>query len=380
MAANLAVNLRGMDVVENGEALEQVAAEELGVDSLAFDDVIALLQEADLVTLRTTGASAWRLEERIPFHGSLYEVLGEVFEERAPADVEREAVALTHALAHAPRSLDDVRSEIPKRDLESILAVGQATQAMKELRLSDGTALLYSPFFIFENPATLQGIFEAHPITDVQVVLAALRGEQGMLVDFTNPVLRDMVARGLLLVPTISGAGGEASFAFLPYAVEPRYLGYEKAILDKAVQILACVRYGEHRAQATRIGNPAAVLRRLGESASDFTISPHSEHKRQYQTLHRLQIVSFIPSGSWVKVRLIDTEDNKRAVALALDLLEHGERIEGRGVNDSARELLTAGDRYNNPFKTIRDRAGETPLDSDAWSGLLDHMRGGVPL
>jgi hypothetical protein len=377
MAANLAVNLRGMDVISNGEALEQIAAEELGVESLVFRDVLGLLEEADMATTRQTGRSGFQIEERIPYHQDLYQVLGDLWQESRPADIEYETVALTNALAIAPRELDQIKSEIPSSDLQTILAVGTATQLMKELKLSDGTTLIYSPFFVFENPEVLKEIFESHENADVREIVRAIRGEQGLLVDFANPVLKDMVARGLLMTPTISGAGGDASFAFLPYTVAPEYRGLKKAVLDKAIQILACVRYGEHRGVATKINNPAALLRALSDPARNFTISAHSEHKRQYQTLYRLQIVDFVPSGDWVEVRLLDTDDNKKAVSLALDLLQHGEQISDRGLDENARRYLMAGDRFENPLKTIKDRQGGLHLSSDQWSTLAIALRGG---
>jgi hypothetical protein len=336
MAANLAVNLRGMDVIESGEALEQIAAEELGVESLVFSDVLDLLQEADMATVRRVNSASFKIEERVPYHQNLYEVLGQIWEDKRPLDIEHETIALTHALALAPRDLDQIRTEIPEADLQSILAVGEATQLMKELKLSDGTSLLYSPFFVFENPEVLKEIFEGHEIADVRQIVAAIRGEQGLLVDFSNPILKDMVSRGLLMTPTINGAGGKASFAFLPYTVDPQYRSVKKAILDKAIQVLACVRYGEHRGVQTKINNPAAVLRALLDPGRNFTISAHSEHRRQYQTLYRLQIVDFVSSGSWVEVRLLGTADNKKAVEIALDLLQHGEQMGDRGLSEEA--------------------------------------------
>jgi hypothetical protein len=219
--------------------------------------------------------------------------------------LEHETVALVHALAQSPREYEDVQAEIPKGDLKPILAIGEATQLIKALKLSDGTQLLYSPFFVFENPTVMREIFETHPHEDVNAVMAAIRGEQGRMVDENNAVMKDMVGRGLLMAPTISSAGGDAAFAFLPYAIDAQYLGAKKAILDKAIQILACVRYGEHRAVATKINDPGRILTVLLDPSRNFTIKPHSEHKRQYQTLYRLQIVDFVPSGSWVAVKLI---------------------------------------------------------------------------
>jgi hypothetical protein len=248
------------------------------------------------------------------------------------------------------------------------------------LKLSDGTQLLYSPFFVFENPTVMKEIYENHNVADVRRVMEALRAEQGLLVDEQSPVMKDMLARGLLLAPTIKGVGGDASFAFLPYVADRQFLGVKKAILEKAVQILACVRYGENRAVATRIQSPSAILRKLLDSSSDFTIKPHSEHSKQYYTLYRLQIVDFIPSGNWVAVKLIDTDDNKEAVQLALDLLMYQENVSTRGLDEQARELLAHGDQYTNAMATIQERKAQVQLAPDDWSALVKTARGGVIL
>ena len=380
MAANLAVNLRGLDVVDDPEALKQIAAQELGVESLAFTSVVEILEEAGMVRVRRVGRSKTVLDENVPYHQDLYELLGDIWEQRAPDEIERETVGLVNALAEAPRELDLVRAEIAAADLRPILAVGESTQLVKTLKLSDGTQLLYSPFFVFENPDVMREIYENHEIEEVRDVMTALRGEQGLLVDESNPVMNDMLARGLLLAPTIKGAGGDASFAFLPYVADREYLGIKKAVLEKAVQILACVRYGEHRAVATRIQVPGAILRKLLDPAANFTIKPHSEHRRQYYTLYRLQIVDFIQSGNWVAVKLIDTDDNKEAVRLALDLLMYQENVSTRGLDEEARELLAHGDQYTNAMATIRDRRSQVRLEADDWAVLAKAMRGGAIL
>lgn len=380
MAANLAVNLRGLDVVADANALKQIAAQELGVESLAFDSVVGVLEEAGMVRVRRPSPSKVQIDENVPYHQNLYNLLGEIWEQRAPSDLERETVGLVNALADAPRELEVVEAEIPKSDLGPILAVGESTQLVKTLKLSDGTHLLYSPFFVFENPTVMKEIYENHEVAEVRQVMEALRGEQGLLVDENNPVMKDMLARGLLLAPTIKGASGDASFAFLPYVADRQFLGVKKAILEKAVQILACVRYGEHRAVATRIQSPAAILRRLLDSSSDFTIKPHSEHSKQYYTLYRLQIVDFIRSGNWVAVKLIDTEDNKEAVQLALDLLMYQENVSTRGLDEQARDLLAHGDHYSNAMATIQERKAQVQLAPDDWSALVKTARGGVIL
>jgi hypothetical protein len=379
MAANLAVNIRGQDRIEDADALKEVAADELGVEPMLFDATLRLLEEADFIDVKTVGARR-RIEERVPVHEDLYDRLGEVWDQRKPSELQQELIAVMHGLAGAPRLLDDVAKALPSSDLDTILKVGEATELIKRVPLEAGQTMLYSPFFAFENPERLSDILATHPSEQVQQSLAQLRGKQGILVPDNDPILGDMAGRGLVMAPTINSAGGSATFAFLPYRLQSRLLTIEKAVLEKAVQILACVRYGEERAVATRITSPAAILRRLLDPSRDFTLNAHSEHRRQYFTLYRLQIVDFIPSGTWVKVKLFDTDDNVRAVRLAIDLLQYGEQMAERGVNEHAAQLLSHGERYEHSLATIVQRRDKLHYSADTWSHLSAAMRGDLPL
>jgi hypothetical protein len=380
MAANLAVNIRGRDVIGDADALKVIAAEELGVEPLLFKTILDLLQHADFVTVHKSGSKR-SIEERVPVHENLYDRLGQVWEERHPSELQEEMISVVNSLASTPILLDEAKEALPDSDLDTILAVGGSTELIKNLELDDGTTLLYSPYFAFEHPERLQGIFESHEIEEVRAAMAKLRGEQGLLVDESDPALADMVSRGLVMTPTIAGAGGDARFAFLPYAADPQVLRVEKSVLDKAVQILACVRYGQHRAVKTKISMPAAILNRLLDPSHDFTLGAHSEHRQQYFTLYRLGIVDFIPSHNWVKVKLIDTEDNKRAVRLALDLLRYGEEMTDKGTNEAAQELLAHGERLHGPLRTIKDRRDAAPrLPAQVWAGMVEAARGGVAI
>jgi hypothetical protein len=379
MAANLAVNIRGQDRIEDADALLEVAAEELGVEPLLFGTTLRLLEEADMIDVTHVG-SRRRIDVRIPVHEDLYDRLGEVWEARKPSELQQELVSVMHGLAAAPRLLDDLRKALPTADLETILKVGDATELIKQLPLEGGSTMLYSPYFAFENPDRLQQILSSHPAQEVQAAMARLRMKQGLLLPDEDSVLGDMAGRGLIMAPTVRSAGGAATFGFLPYQVESRLLRVEKAVLEKAVQILACIRYGQERAVATRITHPAAILRRLLDPSRNYTLKAHSEHKRQYYTLFRLQIVDFIPNRDWVEVKLIDTDDNKRAVRLAIDLLTYGEEMQERGLSEHAAQLLSHGDRYEHSLSTIQQRRETLHLPAESWSQLSAAMRGDLPL
>ena len=60
MAANLAVNIRGQDVVESGEALKKIAAQELGVDGLNFRSQPGLACLPEATTTHVNGISPLR--------------------------------------------------------------------------------------------------------------------------------------------------------------------------------------------------------------------------------------------------------------------------------------------------------------------------------
>ena len=98
----------------------------------------------------------------------------------------------------------------------------------------------------------------------------------------------------------------------------------QKVILDKAIILLACVRFGQHKA-LHRILWPAAILRKLRDGSP---LRATTEASSQYQTAAQEQILRLEPiGGGYFRAQLIDTPDNKAAVDLAIDLLTHGEPI-----------------------------------------------------
>jgi hypothetical protein len=59
-----------------------------------------------------------------------------------------------------------------------------------------------------------------------------------------------------------------------------------------------------------------------------------------------------MPWGTWVVPTLIDTADNRRALAIAADLLALGESMSGRQA-ENAQDLLSLNNRYLTPMKSL---------------------------
>lgn len=122
------------------------------------------------------------------------------------------------------------------------------------------------------------------------------------------------------------------------------------------------------------------VLNALLDPNRDYQLRPHSSHQRQYQLLYRMQIVDFIPSGSWVMPKLIVTDDNLEAVRLARDLLTYGEPMADRTGDDQARALLTQTARYEAPLQTVARTRHLKTLSARDYQALMDAAMGRAAL
>jgi hypothetical protein len=121
MAATVAANIKGIDIIKDPKTLRVIAAQQWGIDSFALPHVLELLQEVDYVTLRQNArGKTIEIDEHIPLlhdaraaYRSMWEqgileqpmvdlALAEAFEERRHANlsaVERLGRLLSLALA-----------------------------------------------------------------------------------------------------------------------------------------------------------------------------------------------------------------------------------------------------------------------------------------
>ena len=123
--------------------------------------------------------------------------------------------------------------------------------------------------------------------TTFAIKFGRVREYQGLPLDGKADVLSEAVGQGILLANTIDGTGGQAAFAFVPYAADSAQRRMQKVVLDKALILLACVRYGQHYAKHP-IRMPAAILRKLRDGAS---LNANTEASSQYRTAAEEQIL-----------------------------------------------------------------------------------------
>jgi hypothetical protein len=376
MAATLASNIKGIDVIEDERALKTIAAHQWGIDSLALGGVLRVLEEVDYITVHRQGRKVVRIDERVPLlHSNLYETLGEQWRAENPTELDEAAVETVDALASAPQRLSELEADVGDPDtVTALLEVGNAAQILRVLELPDGDKLLWSPFCAYENPEALGALFERFENDDVRDQFEQVRKYQGLPLDGSAAVLADAVGHGILIANSIKGSGGEASFAFLPYRAAPEFRHIKKVVLDKALILLAAVRYGQHYAKHP-IHRPDLILGALLDPARG-ALRASTEAKQQYYTAAQNQIIRLerIGSGEWYRPVLIDTDDNRASVLLALDLAKYGEPMKSR--DDPNERLLFTGGEYLTPLMTMKERSPKGELPQDVILGMLDNIRG----
>lgn len=384
MAASLAALIRGRDVFEEVDSLRLIAADQLDISAFAFESVIETLEEARLIrNVVRKGRTTASFTEHVPFYSGLYETLGENWASGTPSEMEQQIVRLVDALARSPRERSEVLRElnINTKDVRPILELAAETGLITNLDLPGGQ-ILYSPFHGFEHPQDLAQIITDHGASELSDAFGAVREQQGLPVSIGGEVVRDAVAHGLLLAPSVERPNGTLeAFATLPYSIDERLLREQKPVLDKALAVIACLRMGQHFGGFSNLTAPALVSA-INKLLREGQLNPHSSSERQYRLLNRSGVVQLAPdtrpNGRWKTPTLIDTEDNRAALLLAKDLITHGEQVEGRMLSaaDSSR-LLVGQERLGGPLTTIATMKRKKMVASDdIFRSAVDTLMG----
>lgn len=386
MAASLAGLMRGRDVIPDAQALMTVAAEQLDVSLLSFNDVIQILEDADFIEgVQRAGGKIKSFTENVPYYGDLYETLGSSWRSREPTELETQLVLVVDKLSAAPMAVEEIQDHLNLdwTDFEHISQIGEGSGLIQRLATLDGD-IVYTPFFGFENPKLLSELADKHGTGQLGEELEAVRKRQGLAVSAERyPLVTDAIARGLIMAPSVElpNNRGEQAFAALPYNADQNLLKANKPVLDKALAVLACLRLAEHDGGYTSLNEDAlvAVIDKLLDKNRGF-LNPHSSHERQYSLMHRAGLILFDadtrPNGSWKVPRFIDTVDNRDALNLARDLIVYGEGMQRRVSDKEARRALDAGNAYVAPMQTMHRSRKSATQGSKHFAELFEAAMG----
>ena len=387
MAERLAIHIRGVDVIEDYKKLEYVAGQ-FGIDSLILPNVLETLEEIGWVRVQKRSGRIIKVEESVPYFKDIYSEIGEYYNNTPHSEIEDAIIETTDKLALSPINEETIRKDLGKELYKIVLDIGKSGKFIEEYEsLDTKEKILYSPIYWVENPKIIEEIYrllKQFGAENVVRVLKEIRDYQGYplsdslfkaekeSISQDDQILFELIKRGIVLAPQVVSFKGRKSFAFTPY---PEISIEEKVILEKAMAILACVRYGEHFGLITKIRYPEAILDKLLESP--HIIGPHTEIRKQYALLVGRGIGKIFPdrvlSDRWY-FQLIDKEENIKAVKLAKDLLVVGEAISDRGFQEELQKILFTPGSYEEALRTLPRLKKPANLSPETHEHILNEI------
>lgn len=372
-ALNLALHIRGFNVIKDYKGLSYAAAE-LGVNSTELPAVLAELQEIEWVRLVGSGRSIKRVEVLVPELRDGFEVVGQRWRDLSPTELEEASVLALAEAVIRPYSQITLNSELglSKALSETVLEVGEAGTFLRVYRLDTGERIVYSPLYGDSNPEKAVELVKKYGDQRVRTLIESVRNQQGLPVERLkgDAFVREAIRSGLVMAPAVK----DKQFAFTP---QQGLLPEETIILDKARAIVSCVRYGQNYAEITKIFSPKAIVDAL---ISRKRLNPHSEHLQQYGLLTKKGIgrVDKVPGDKW-QFTIADTADNMKALQVAKDLLETGDAV-SQNVDDAAQaKILNPSASYSTPVSQrvrINREAKTKTADAATNKAISELIRG----
>lgn len=387
MAERLAIHIRGVDVIDDYKKLQYVAGQ-FGIDSLILPRVLETLEEIGWVRVQKRAGEITKVEESVPYFKDVYSEVGEYYNSTPHSEIEDAIIETTDKLALSPINEETIKKELDKELYKIVLDIGKSGKFIEEYYSPDTEEkILYSPIYWVENPKILEGVYtllKQFGAENVIKVLERIQNYQGYPLPDSlfetkkeslsqdDQILFELIKRGIVLAPQVNSFKGSKKFAFTPH---PEISIEEKVILEKAMAILACVRYGEHFGLITRIKYPEAILDKL--LRPPHIIGPHTEIRKQYAILVGRGIGRIFPdkvlSNRWY-FQLIDKDENIKAVKLAKDLLVVGEAISERGFQEELQKILFTTGSYEEALRTLPKLKKTAQLSPETYEHILNKI------
>lgn len=376
MAGQVISTLHGVDVVDY-QRFEPIAAHQYGIDSAWLERVFDTLQECDLVNVIGKKNNPEKVYIKSKYLKSNYDILSEYFvEEMNPKEVEISTVDILQNLSISPTTTDDIKKEynLSNDEMEKLKLFGTESQLFQLTEVDKGIHLVSSPMYWDENAEEAHKIIQEHSPELFQSSMQKIKRYQGLPIELdSSPIMAALVTKGILPTPTIRMDGSNHQFLFTPYNTKPE----ERIIVEKARDILSCVRCGQHFAKYP-ITNPYYILNALQDSSKGYRLRATTVAKEQYFLLASKGIGRLNPTGNgWYSFELIDTPDNLKAVRLAIELLTYGEKVEGGSFKDEEiKQFLGTRGTSISMYKSIKEANKKKDVSPHLAKELLNCIHG----
>lgn len=361
-ASSLAMHLRGLLYIDQYEQIEYAAAS-LGINSIELPAVLRELETIDFIRITKSGEQVKRIDIKVPEFRSGYFELGKRWQDLRPNELEQAGIASLEHLHHGPVAVPVLQSKYSLNSNEfAIMSDVMMCGQLLAIQTVDGTPTAYSPLAVDGNPSAYLQWAKKFP-NEVTAAIETLTQSQGLAMSdgriASNKTLMDAIQTGVIMPVTVSGATGAQRFLFAPRGgLAPE----EKTILDKSRAILSCVRYGQSFSQGVAIKYPRRILEVLRDN-KQFTRG-HPDLMSQYGLLaEKLIGHPFEESTNRWNFRIDDTDENMKALNIAIEMLEYG-TSSSVSIDLDAQKALLSPSQYQGPAST-RPRMTSDPVVSE---------------
>jgi hypothetical protein len=358
MMVNLALHIRGLSTIEY-DILRMVSSHYFDIPTLVFKDIITSLAEIEFVSLYSQKGTIKTVTPTVPYFDSVYDRVGEFAETSGFSEPETAALIILEKLSQAPTEKSNIYTiGAEKKIIDRNVQIGvEGGYILKER--ARGKDILISPLFFSENYQLFADLAAKSGAKTVQRILGLIKESQGWplsVIEQTKMIngksvsadeinlIKRLAHDSIIKPPAITTPhAGQNYFLFPPTPGNAKLNLSNKEIYERAMALIASVRQGQLLAQKYPIRNPLWILNSL---KSTGYLRPTTETQAQYQQLAIMRVGRIEPTGgSWHKFVLIDTEENVRALNLAISLLSTGS-IANMEIDQEARIALQKDQTY----------------------------------
>lgn len=282
-----------------------------------------------------------RIDVLVPELQKIYNDFGDYFNSENDSDISAKTIQILEKLSAFPHKEKEIISslKISPRDRDIILDVGKSASLLDSYTSpTDSESILFSPLYWDDNPNAIFNLLKEHDSEEFLKTVDKVRKYQGLpdgKID--EKIITDAINLGCLPTLAVNSTSGLKKFIFTPRTGVGKV---EKELLHKARVLISCVRYGENFAGITKIYSPERLISALTNRGF---LKGHSESLKQYEPARNLGLVKLIPFGDRYEVHFIDNDENKKVVAMALEMIQVGETAKFDNSEEIAKKILIPG-------------------------------------
>ncbi len=315
-AASLASHLRGIQVIEDYEALKALASK-LGINSTELLSVLDILDEIEYIRIIGNKRKPTKIEVLITYFEETYERLGEKWKDDSPDEFEQKMIGIIQDLSNFRVSERDLvsRYDLKNDDLNIITHIGK-NGGFIDSYFGNEQNYFFSPLYMEENPEKILSFLDNYDEDKVKSTLKLLDSKPGYpilnLTNISDSIILELMSSNILQAPAITASGGKVNFLFAPFVNTT-----DKEMIRHARNVVSAVRYGEKFSQYSELKDPGLFLQRLIERGY-IGKTPHTDIEAQYGVLrdNGLGRIEEIVPGRY-RFYLADTDYAKDVVRLA---------------------------------------------------------------